>query len=98
MTENSQPARRVIPVAFNEFGGTQASDGFRFTRGKILSALEKEALIEYETRQSGLAPSQIAFNPWSYPPIPIPDPRRMSGRVRLAPKYVTEEFLCHPIS
>lgn len=46
---------------------------------------------------SNLRRDQFATNSWGYPFIPIPEVRDAYGRVRLAPKNVSKEFLGHPI-
>lgn len=48
-------------------------------------------------RASGLRPNQFVVSRWGFPTMPVPEPRRASGRVRLAPINAKATFLGHPL-
>lgn len=64
---------------------------------RLFSANEINILVKMFIEESGLRRDQFATNMWGYPFIPIPEVRDMYGRVRLAPKNVSNDYLGHPI-
>lgn len=64
---------------------------------KIINSAERVRIEQFFMEQSGLKEGQFAMNSFGFPPIPIPSPRKMSGKLRLAPTNVKNEFLGHPI-
>ena len=48
-------------------------------------------------RLSGLTPDQYVVSRWGFPTMPKPEPRRASGRVRLGPANLRDDFIGHPL-
>lgn len=49
------------------------------------------------SRLSGLTPDQYVVSRWGFPTMPKPEPRKASGRVRLGPANLRDDFIGHPL-